>query len=293
LLVRSIRTFAGRYRDAPIHTFSPRANIRISEFAREALAGLGVIHHDDPLNVEFADYPIGNKVFVCDHAEATLAEEVLVFLDSDTIMVGEPVDLDLRRTEGVNVALRPAYSRDLNSTGPGDPRDAYWQGLHRFLKIEAEPYVLNELDERVRGYFSSGLVAARREAGVFARWKADFLTLVRAGLLPRPGEIGRMDEVALACTLARDFDRVRVLGGRYNYLIYKRPRLPLPFRNLPLGDLIHIHYRYWFQRPNFLEDIRPSIPADDRVVRWLAPFLPLEPIRLDTSTFPFEGPESS
>ena len=102
-----------------------------------------------------------------------------------------------------------------------------------------------------------------------------------------------MDEVALACTLARDFARVRLLDGRYNYLIYQRPRLPEPFRAIPLGELIHIHYRYWFHRPDFLKDVRRRSRPTTGVVHWLGPHLPLEPIRLDTPTFPFESPEVS
>jgi hypothetical protein len=288
LLCRSIREFAGRYRDSPIYTSRPRAGAVIAGATRSALDDLGVIHSDELLNSDFADYPVGNKIFVCAHAEETLAEDVLVFLDTDTVMVGEPTDLDL--PPRLDAALRPASSSENNSNGPGDPRDRYWNRLFEFLKISGHPYVINELSRRVRAYFSSGLIAARREVGLFRRWETDFRALFAGGLFPRPGEIARMDEIALTCTMARSFDRVRVLDGRYNYLIYYRPLMAEPWRSLPLEGMVHVHYRYWFNRPNFLADVRPPIDPGSRVARWLGTRLPLEPVRLETMDFPFREP---
>jgi hypothetical protein len=289
LLCRSIRTFAGRFRNAPIHTFRPRAGPEIGDDTRASLTALGVTHHDDVLNTEFSDYPEGNKVFVSAHAERTLREDVLVFLDSDTIFVAEPADLDL--PDSFDAAVRPAYSRDLNSYGHGDSRDGYWSRVLQFLRVDREPYVTNEFSETVRAYFSSGLIAARREAGLFGRWQSDFLTLARAGLLPTPSGIKRLDEIALACTMSRVFERVRLLDGRYNYLIYYRSRLPAPWGDIPLEGLIHVHYRYWFNRPHFLRDLRPPLDPLSPVARWLDAYLPLEPHRTQTPMFPFEEPD--
>ena len=62
LLVRSLRRFGGAHRDAPIHTFAPRAGLGISDATRELFAGYGVAHHDEIFHADFAGYGVGNKL---------------------------------------------------------------------------------------------------------------------------------------------------------------------------------------------------------------------------------------
>ena len=273
LLCRSIRRFAGGFRDAPIHTFQPRPGPDLSPHTLEVLNTLGVIHHTEPVNLAYANYGYGNKIFVCAHAEALVAAEVLVFLDSDTLFTNEPTDLDL--PPQYDAALRPAYSRALNSTGPGHPIDPYWMRLYQLCGLEKEPYVENELGGWVRAYFSAGLIAVRRSAGLFGQWKADFLRLVEAGHMPEASGLTRMDEIALVATMVRAFDRVRLLDGRYNYLIFRRADLLPPWREAALEHLVHIHYRSCFQTPNFLQTLHPQLDPASAVVWWLEPHLPL------------------
>src|SRR5215471_840508 len=276
LLCRSIRRYAGQYRHAPIHTFQPRHGTEISAETLVVLNELGVVHHTARLNTAYPDYGVGNKVFVCAWAEANLREDVLVFLDSDTIMIGEPTDLDL--PAGIDAAVRPADSLPLNSTGPGDPMDGYWRQMYAICGLENEPFVETELGRRVRAYFSAGLIAVRRSAGLFRQWEADFRRLVQLGHLPEATGMSRMDEVALAATLVRVFERLRLLDGRYNYLIYRRHRLKSPWREAALAQLVHVHYRTFFNKPDFLRSLQPPLDPTEEIVRWLDQYLPFEPI---------------
>src|SRR5580700_5335081 len=85
LLARSIRTFAGGLRDAPIYSFSPRAGQRVSEWALRQFASLSVTHDTTMLNHCFTQFGVNNKPFVCAYAERAINAEVLIFLDSDKI----------------------------------------------------------------------------------------------------------------------------------------------------------------------------------------------------------------
>src|SRR4051812_14582048 len=105
LLCRSIRRYAGRFRDAPIYAFQPRAGHDIAPATLRTLNELGVVHRGEILNRSFADYPAGNKVFACAYAEESLDHEILVFLDSDTIVTGEPEEFDL--APELDAAVRP------------------------------------------------------------------------------------------------------------------------------------------------------------------------------------------
>jgi hypothetical protein len=145
--------------------------------------------------------------------------------------------------------------------------------------LKTEPFVESVVDrKRVRAYFSSGLVAVRREAGLFSQWKEDFLRLIRAGHIPDARRTRQMDEISLAANLGRAFERVRVLDWRYNYLLYRRPELGSPAREAQLEDLIHVHYRFWFNQPGYLREIRPSFNPSSRVLRWLDRYLPFQPV---------------
>ncbi len=274
LLCRSIRRYAGRFRASRIYTFQPRQGREVSPRTLALFDELGVIHSAETLNVDFEDYAYSNKIFACARAEEKLTEDVLVFLDSDTIITGEPADLDL--PDGIDAAARPAHSFFLNSSGPEDPKDSYWQRVYEVSGIETRPFVETELGHRVRAYFSSGLVAIRREAGLFRQWKADFLRLMDAGLIPESTGVSRMDEVSLATALARAFGRVRILDGRYNYLIYRRPLLASPWREARLEDLIHVHYRHWFNEKNYLRQVEPPLDPTSEIIQWLDQYLPLD-----------------
>lgn len=276
LLVESLRTFGGPRADLPVHAFAPRPGHGPSDDTAARLAELGVTLHREALNRDFPDYPIGNKIFVCAEAERQLDAEVLVFADSDTIFTGCPDELDL--PADVDAAARPVDRRNRGSTGPGDPADEYWTTLATLLSVPGAPMVRTVVeDEPIRAYFNAGLVAARRRAGVFAEWEADFRRLMAAGHVPRSGVLNNMDQLALAGTLGRRFERVRILSDRYNYPLGKRPLLAAPLGDCQLADLVHVHYHRWFHRRDFLGLTRPRLAAEDPVVHWLASRLPLEP----------------
>jgi hypothetical protein len=282
LLCRSLRRFGARYAHAPFYTFSPRRGVGPCRRTLVALADLGVEHCDKELNHEYRDYGYGNKVFVSAWAEEHLKEDVLVFIDSDTLITREPSELDLPKD--TDAAVRPADSTFMNSTGPAHPMDAYWQKVYKLFNLRCELFVETELGRRVRAYFSAGLVAVRRSAGLFQRWREDFLRLVDAGCIPDTTGMDRMDEVSLAVTLTRTFEKVRILDDRYNYLIYKRSQLADPWCNAQLENLVHVHYRRCFNIPGYLRALEPPLDPASEIVQWLEKYLPLEPVECDEPT---------
>ena len=287
LLVRSIRRFGGRFREAPVHTFAPRKGREPRAGVVAQLEEMGAIHHGvtgEPLNQDFQGYVYANKILACARAEETLAEDLLVFLDTDTLVTGEPADLDL--PAGIDFAALPVANARMGSQGPGDRNEPYWRGVYQLCGIDSggvagEPFVHAVIDgRRIRAYFNSGLVAVRRGAGLFGRWRDDFLRLMRARHTDGPPGLAGMDEVALAATLGRAFARGRVLDLRYNYPLQRVERhlLPPPWREARLEDLAHVHYRFWFHLPGYLRHLDPPLDSDDEVFRWLEPQLPLEPV---------------
>jgi hypothetical protein len=279
LLCRSIRRYAGRYKNAAIYTYQPRAGTAISGTTLDAIRGLGVTHSDETLNERYADCGFANKVFACAAAEEERTEDVLVFLDSDTLITAEPSDLDL--PDGIDAAALPVCNRRLGSTVFGDPNEAYWRELYALRGITADGRVTAVIDgSSIRPYFNSGLVAVRRRSGLFGQWRADFEALMSAGHVPESTGVDGMDEFSLAATLGRAIDRVRILDLRYNYPLtwYERRALPSPWREAQLARLVHVHYRFYFTLPDYLQLLDPPLDPEDEVVRWLGPHLPFTPL---------------
>ncbi len=284
LLVRSIRRFGGRFREAPVHAFSPRSGREPGAATVARLEELGAVHHPpsawgEPLHRDFRGYVYANKILACARAEEILGEDLLVFLDTDTLFTGEPSDLDL--PAGIDFAALPVANARMGSQGPADRNEPYWRGVYQLCGIAGEPFVRAVIDgRRIRAYFNSGLVAVRRSAGLFGRWRDDFLRLMGARHTDGPPGLAGMDEVALAATLGRAFARGRVLDLRYNYPLQRVERhlLPPPWREARLEDLAHVHYRFWLHLPGYLRHLDPPLDPDGEVFRWLEPQLPLEPV---------------
>jgi hypothetical protein len=293
LLCRSLRRYGGRYARAPFYTFQPRKGTEISRETLAALHALGGEHITERLNTEYDDCPYANKIFASAWAEEHLPADVLVFTDSDTVLTGEPAELDL--PAGIDAAARPVNNRKLGSTGAGDPNESYWQRLYEICGVTGEPFVSAAIDgQSIRAYFNSGLIAVRRSAGLFRRWRDNFLRLMRAQHIHRAAGVAGMDEFSLAATLGSTFGRVRMLDARYNYPLQFVERQMLdPARSAAqLEELVHVHYRFGFNVPGYLRLLRPPLDHSSEIVQWLEHQLPLRPIIDDSWLLPERRPTS-
>jgi len=274
LLFRSIRKYAGQYKDVPIYSFQPRQGAPLNKNTLKIFEELCVVHNREILNTEFEDYPVSNKIFACARAEEVLTEEILVFLDSDTVIVNDPTDFALPK--GVLAAARPVETKNLGSTGRKDPNDEYWRKMYAICDVPEGPFIETSVGQkRIRAYWNAGLIVVLRSAGLFQQWKQDFFTLIEAKHIPR--KVFFMDQLALAATFARVPNRVRIYDLRYNYPLAKRPLLPMPYRAYDFEDLIHIHYHRWFNKPGFLDMLKPPLNSQSEIYEWISAFLPFEP----------------
>ena len=129
---------------------------------------------------------------------------------------------------------------------------------------------------RIRAYWNSGLIAARREAGLFGAWEAALTRLFEADVVHRMPQF--MDQLSWGAVAADVHDRVRILSDPYNYPLRQRGGLPDAMRDLDLAEIVHLHYRLFFHLADPLGAVTPPFAEDTPRYRWLAERLPLEPI---------------
>ena len=273
LFADALRVWGGELASAPIYAFtSPEDAPDANTLAR--LRELDVTHLEPALERPYKDPPVLNKVFVSAWAERELDHDVLAFVDSDTVFMGEPRELAL---DGLLAAAKPVgNSRTAGSTGPGDPNEPYWQRVYDELGVDAWPYVTTIVDRaRIRAYWNTGLVAAHRSAGLFGEWERALVRLFEAGIVFRKPVL--MEQVAWAAVIAPIHDRVMVLPEHYNYPLPKRRFLPPGVRDLELDQIVHAHYHRWGHLPGFLDELEPPLDHESERFRWLDSRLPLTP----------------
>jgi hypothetical protein len=281
LLCGSLRRFGGRLADSPIAAYRPRRGEPLSGETRAALAGLGAELIEEELNVEHAFHPIANKLHAAAHAEREFGEDSLAVLDSDAVILGEPDLLEL--DADIDAAAAPVGKVSEGTTGPDHDNEHYWQGLYELAGVSDPPWIETALrGTPARGYWNSGLVAARRDSGVLGEWLELFRRLLDERRLPPSGRIDNLDQIGLALVLSRRPDRMATLPWPYNYRITRRGRYRGAAGAAQLAELVHVHYMRSFYVEGFLERLEPPLETGDERYAWLAERLPLEPrVRLD------------
>jgi len=273
LLVESIRTWAGSHSQAPIYAFSPRRGMEPDAETVARLRDLGATHVDETLVERFAEIPIFNKVASSAWAERELDHETLVFTDSDCVFLNQPDEL----LEGDWVAaLRPVDRRIAGSRGKGK-NEPFWRKMYAELGVRSEPFVETTVGQMpIRAYWNSGLIAARRSAGLFGAWERALVRLFDAQIVQKRWP-QFMDQLSWAGVTADVHDQIRILSAAYNYPLPHRQAVAPAAQGLALAELVHLHYRLWFHLPGVLGEISPPFdPGEDRY-RWLDQRLPLPP----------------
>jgi hypothetical protein len=273
LFVESLRTWGGRLSEAPVYAFTSPDDAPPRETV-ERLEALGAIHVDLDLRGRRRDPPVLNKVYVCAWAERELDQHTLVFSDTDTVILNEPREL----VEGDWIAASKPVgsSRAGGSKGPDKRNERFWQRMYGELGVRSEPWVTSVVDrKRIRAYWNTGLVAARRGAGLFGAWEKGLERLYAKDLVFRKPVL--MEQLAWSAITADHHDRIWELPDAYNYPLPKRRFLPEGMQALDLSDLTHVHLHKWAHLPGFLTEVLPPLDPDTDRYRWLDERLPLEP----------------
>jgi hypothetical protein len=285
LLCESIRTFGGRYRQAPIIAVSPRPPLALGSEARAHLEALGVTYVVEPLNETGSPYGAINRIVAGAWAEALSPRPYLVVLDTDTVFVGEPEFV------GADVGVRPVDIKGSASSGPGDPLDAYWTRLCRLGSIDPSrlPMVSTTIDKvRIRASYNSGFTVIRRDLGILQKTREIFFASFEEDLRPLAGrelnvvastgpvgfeasEWWGSSQAALSIAIWSRTSDVHTYDERYNIPLNN---LTGPDGSWPLRPGLHpilLHYHH-LAEPQYQEQLRLALTrtgCSSDVIAWI------------------------
>lgn len=282
LLAESIRTFAGNLKNTPIYSFHPRIGEPISINTQKAFKELDVIHQQIPINTQFSNYYLANKPLVCAYAEENVDSDILVFIDSDKCFFSEPQELLI--PEGYNVGIRPEYGQGIGSAGRNDSQEWYWQKLYQLLGVKREIFVNTPIgNKRIRGYWNSGLVSVRRNAGIFKAWRMNFEKAMHLNITPPQG-IYYLEQSILSATISALEGDIYELSSAYSYPLPLHNRLSKPYKLNSLNSTVSIHYFnmfYYYDWQKQLETLRNFNRKEEKyqwlcqgVIKYKMPFRP-------------------
>jgi hypothetical protein len=285
LLCESLRTFGGRYRDAPILAVSPRPALAPGPEARAHLERLGVTCVVEPLNETGIPYGSINRIVAGAWAETSTQYPYLVVLDTDTLFVGEP------SFARAGAGVRPVDIKGAVSSGAGGPRDAYWVRMCALGGIEPSrlPMISTSIDKvRVRASYNGGFTVVRRDLGILQKTREIFFASLEENLRPSPGadfdvfastgSVGReasewwgSSQAALSVAIWSRMSDVHIYDERYNIPLNNLtgPDASWPMRRGFEPILLHYHH---LAEPQYREQLRQALGrarcAPD-VIEWI------------------------
>jgi hypothetical protein len=270
LLVQSLRHFGGALGAlSPIVSYSPRPNAMPSDGAVRQLAALDVRSVFDISNSRWPDYGFANKVVACAHAERNLDVDVVVWLDSDQIILRELSAL--RLSPGIDAAARPVSFKN-GGLGSGDEAcSSYWVRLYEIAGALPERKVETTLSgEVIWEYYNGGLIAVRRDAGILSHCERVMNRILESEIFPPTG-IALVEQTCFAASITAKASRVEILPREYNFPINWQWQEYVGRYSDIVKNAVTLHYHGVFDGGRWRELLSPdnglSLPTEK--LEWL------------------------
>ena len=280
-LVQSLRRNGGRFAACPILAVTARFGPPLARSTQRVLKNLGVEHLRTPSHPRFAWYHYLNKPIALELAEQVATTPQIAFLDSDVLMLGEPMELLLGDDE--DFAACAPDDGIVGTTGPGSRYEDSWRAICRVLGLSLDdlPWVTTCLDaKRIRLYWNSGVFAFRRGLSFGTSYlQACCDVLDAGGGFPNNGE-HNLDQVVLGLVMLKLRMRWRALSGSHNYAMASY--LPEQYEPSRFADAAILHYHdsmgpHFFEQ--FLARIAQVHPEQLEWLRGSGPLVNPAPLR--------------
>jgi hypothetical protein len=229
LLARRLRKFGGKLADNSLWMMMPQGVEQISESALGELDKLEVQIHRFEVPEETLDFWFGGKVYAAAAAEdlATDQTDILIWMDSDTVVLGEPSEFLL--DADTSLGYCPVMLKNI-SLLYDEPLNAFWEFIYARCGTPEEHIfpMLTTVDEvRIRPQFNAGIMSVRPKKHLLQSWRDNFERLyLRAELTPFYEQHVLykifVHQSILSATLLASLhkDEMRDMGARVNFPMF-------------------------------------------------------------------------
>jgi hypothetical protein len=275
-MIESIRSFAGRFRDAPVWVFLTEGMLASESEHLEEIESLGGEFRLGQAPEEATWYYLSRKVFASAQAEAEAEgkAEILAWMDTDTIFLQEPGEFLLPK--GKNLGYRPVMHKNISPLYD-EPLDDFWKRAYEKMSVpESRAFPMRTVadGDRIRPYINAGCLVVRPEKGVLRKWAETFLRLYMDPVLK---EMCREDErkrifihqVALSGVIMKHLgrDEMLELSKNINYPLFFREMFGASRDFHNIGEAVTIRYENFLENPPPGWDKLLSGPPDR--IAWL------------------------
>ena len=185
LLARSLREFGDELANQPLWLMMPKKLEMVSKSTLQALRELDVQVHRFEVPDDALKFPFGGKVYAAAAAEslASSQADILVWMDSDMIFMGEPAEFVLG--ENISLGYRPVMLKNISSLFD-EPLNVFWSFIYEGCNtpVEKIPPMITTMDAvRIRPQFNAGIMSLRPQKKLLQTWRDNFERLYLQSIL--------------------------------------------------------------------------------------------------------------
>jgi hypothetical protein len=273
-LTRSIRLNAGKLSQYPVWIIRPECSEKLSEAGQARLKELDVSLFTIRMDKSVCDFPFAAKVFTSAWAEAQAdgRGEVLIWMDTDSIVIQEPSELIINPQ--VKIAYRPVDHTLIGSTF-SEPLSPFWKSIFSDCGVnESKIFPMTaSVDENViRPYFNAGMLDLRPEIGILRSWQRNFIRLYKAPQYEEFFQVNTLYKIffhqaVLAGTILASIDQAELQELPYliNYPLHMHHNYPKDKKPECLNNLTTCRYDTFFDDPEW----RSTIPIHEPIKTWI------------------------
>ena len=270
LFVESLRNFGGILAKTNVYSISPREKkSQLSERTRTFFKEQNVIHEAVNVNSKYPDYSMANKIYSAAYYENKLTEDLLVFCDSDLLILNSLDELLIPKSK--DVAFRVVARKNVGSDGKDTNAD-YWKSLYKILGVNKISFVTTALGERIFSYFDGGLIVAKKKIGFFNQWKENFEKVMKCGLEPDQG-IYFLEQTLIGATYSQMDLNAKKLPISYNYPLLRHHDLLSLGLHLSIQEINMLHYHRAFDAPKSINVAEHLKGFSGPKLKWIEEYL--------------------
>ena len=277
VLCESLRKFGGRFSDAPMIIYVPPELMAGDSSLVARLEKMGVTRRQISAPPEALRYFYARKVYAAAQCEEELDDDnqILVWLDEDTIILQEPAEFDISG-KLIKVGWRPVMHRNIGSLY-AEPPDQFWSRVYHLLKIPDSsifPMKTAASDEIIRPYINAGILVVRTDAGLLRQWKKAFETLYQDSMIKQQARLDPKTNIFLhQAALAGAFlttlskDEMYQLPDSYNYPLFFKQMFGAPREFNDIEKVVTLRYDVFFENPT--PDWWLNLTGSPATVAWM------------------------